>query len=497
MILPLLIAAFILFPGAASGEITDIHEYQPPIRDWTLRHYAGATFYVDDDTCPDPGSGTEADPYCAIQEGIDAGVSGDLVLVAAGTYVENLRIHYKGITLQSEAGPDLTIIEGAFGTILSFEGTATGGALVDGFTLRYGFSAGDGGAIFCNSHADPTIMNCTITNNFASNGGGLRCEINSSPKIIDCIFSENSATVLGGAISCYEDSHAKVTNCIINDNYAPYGGGISCTIYSKAKITHSTISSNNAAIWGGGVTSYFYANIMITDSIIWNNSAPLGPDIYQGNWSYPEVAYSDIQGGWPGEGNIDENPLFLGAADYHLSEGSPCIDTGTDAEVDTDLDGDPRPSLTGFDMGADEYTGDCWDLDGDGYQDARCGDIDCNDADPLVNPGAWEIQDDGFDNDCDGFTDEPGYGDVAPLGGRDGRTIAPDITLATKGILYELLLTRDDTELLDVAPFVICDESSFPVLISPAPDSSLNYLDMAVILQAASGYMNLVPHCPE
>ena len=497
MTLPLLIAAFILFPGAAFGEITHDREYQPPIRDWTLRHYTGATFYVDDDTCPDPGSGTEADPYCAIQDGIDAGVSGDLVLVAAGTYVENLHIDYKGIKLQSEAGPDLTVIDGGLvGTAISFEGSASGGSLIDGFTIQFGFTAGDGGAIFCYGHADPTIMNCTITNNFASNGGGLRCEINSSPKIIDCILSENDAIILGGAISCYKDSHAKVTNCIITDNTAMLGGGITCTMSSKPRITHSTISSNQAFDRGGGVACYMSADAVIMNSILWNNTAPLGPEILP-EYSDPDVAYSDIQEGWPGEGNIDEDPLFLGTADYHLSEGSPCIDAGTNAEIYTDMDGETRPYMTGFDMGADEYIGACWDHDGDGYPDAQCGGDDCDDADLLVNPGALEIQDDGFDNDCDGFTDEPGYGDIAPLGERDGRTIAPDTALMTKGILHKFLLTLDDTELLDVAPFVICDESSFPVLISPAPDSALNSLDIAIILQAASGYVDLVPYCPE
>ncbi len=498
MSLLLLIAAFILFPGAAFGEITYDREYQPPIRDWTLRHYTGATFYVDDDTCPEEGNGTYEDPYCAIQDGIDAaGLSGDLVIVAAGTYVENLHIDYKGIQIQSEAGPELTIIDGGLiGTVIAFEGNASSGSLIDGFTLQYGFTAGEGGAIFCDLHADPTIMNCTITYNFASDGGGLRCQRNSSPKIIDSIFSENTATILGGAISCYKDSHAKVTNCIITDNTAMLGGGITCTMSSRPKITHTTITSNMAFDRGGGLASYMQADAVITNSVLWNNTAPLGSQLFP-EYSDPDVLYSDIQGGWEGEGNIDEDPLFLGTADHHLSEGSPCIDTGTNAEIYTDMDGDTRPLLAGFDMGADEYTGSCWDLDGDGYLDVQCGEIDCNDADPLVNPGALEVQDDGFDNDCDGFTDEPAYGDIAPLGERDERTIAPDTALMTNGILHKFLLTLDDTELLDVAPFVICDESSFPVLISPAPDSALNSMDIAVILQAASGYVNLVPYCPE
>lgn len=42
------------------------------------------------------------------------------------------------------------------------------------------------------------------------------------------------------------------------------------------------------------------------------------------------------------------------------------------------------------------------DVDGDGYQNVLCGGTDCNDRDPLVNPGAAEICGDGIDQNCDG-----------------------------------------------------------------------------------------------
>ena len=48
----------------------------------------------------------------------------------------------------------------------------------------------------------------------------------------------------------------------------------------------------------------------------------------------------------------------------------------------------------------------CWDDDGDGYEDELCGGDDCDDTDSAVNPGAVEVPQNGIDDDCDGQVDE-------------------------------------------------------------------------------------------
>lgn len=49
----------------------------------------------------------------------------------------------------------------------------------------------------------------------------------------------------------------------------------------------------------------------------------------------------------------------------------------------------------------------CTDLDGDGYsiEGGSCGAMDCNDSNADLNPGASEACDDGIDNNCDGMVD--------------------------------------------------------------------------------------------
>jgi hypothetical protein len=68
--------------------------------------------------------------------------------------------------------------------------------------------------------------------------------------------------------------------------------------------------------------------LCITNTIIWNNtSGSINPDD-PGDIVY--AFYSDIQGGWPGIGNINADPMFVDTAngDYRLQSGSPCIDAG-------------------------------------------------------------------------------------------------------------------------------------------------------------------------
>ena len=286
------------------------------------------------------------DNYSTIQQGIDAAVNGDSILVAPGTYVENISFYGKAIIVKGSSGPDVTIIDGnQVGKVVTFNNGEGKNSVLDGFTVTNGDGYQDGGGVYC-IHASPTIKNNIITGNMVPKyGGGIHCSF----------------------------SQPVIENNTISGNTAEYGGGISC-YDSSPTITNNTISGNTANNDGGGIYCGYNSSPIITNTILWGNSATTGAEIYIGTQSNPSaliIIYSDVKGGkdsvhiepgsallW-GPGMIDANPLFIDPAngDFHLTVPSPCKDTGDNSAVTElyDFEGDPRITYGIVDMGADEF----------------------------------------------------------------------------------------------------------------------------------------------
>ena len=201
-----------------------------------------------------------------------------------------------------------------------------------------------GGGISC-WDSSPSLMNVTITGNHALNGGGIYCD-DSSPSLENVIITANSANNFGGGIHCFSNSNPILLNVTITGNSTPgyYSGG-------------------------GGIACLDNSSPSLTNCIMWNDSPE---EIYFYEYYSPNtitIAYSDIQGGEAGivtnnngivnwlEGNIDENPLFVGTGEnpYSLLEDSPCIDTGI-------------PDTTGLNLPPYDIIGNLriWDGDGNG-----------------------------------------------------------------------------------------------------------------------------------
>ena len=65
------------------------------------------------------------DDYLAIQEAIDVASSGDKIIVRDGTYNEKIIIDKNGLSISSENGSDLTMIQGALDFHDAFDSTVS------------------------------------------------------------------------------------------------------------------------------------------------------------------------------------------------------------------------------------------------------------------------------------------------------------------------------------------------------------------------------------
>jgi hypothetical protein len=344
-----------------------------------------AALYVDgNSTNSTPPYGDWSTAASNIQDAVDAGSAGDLVLVTNGIYQTGGRslggtfglptnrvMVTKPITIRSVNGPAVTLIAG-----FQVPGTTNGdnavrcvyltnGAALIGFTLTNGATTSQplsipsmaaGGAVFYDIPSrgfdiNVTVSSCILVNNSAAleGGGAYGCVLNA------CTLIGNSAKYGGGAASC------ELTNCVVSGNAAFDGGGLCNSTFANC-----TIVSNTAAIWGGAAAFSQLSPSMwgAMNSIILFNTP--SNSLSQFFTNYPIIVYPpryDYCCTTPlpalGTGNITNDPVFvsLAGADYHLRPDSPCINSGTSFCVagSSDLDGNPRTVGGTVDIGAYEF----------------------------------------------------------------------------------------------------------------------------------------------
>jgi hypothetical protein len=326
-----------------------------------------------------------------------------MVLVAPGTYHENIDFKGLDITVRSDVdgdratidlSPETTFIDGGgTGSAVRFVSGEGVGCVFQGFTITNGHSL-HGGGIRCESSSPklsdlvitsnvadeygggmysgggaPTVTDCTFSGNSALYGAGMMND-SSSPTVEGCKFLSNSALVHGGGLENFLVSNATVTNCLFVGNSAVQGGGM-MNLAGSLNLTNCTFSLNDASLGAGMNNAYSSAGVLVTNCIFWNDIN--GGEVFNDGTSSCSVAYSCVQGGYPGTGNIARNPRFVNPlADFHLRATSPCIDAGDNSAPllpSLDIDGERRifmgsgmsrsgDLLAGTaDMGVDEYFG--------------------------------------------------------------------------------------------------------------------------------------------
>ncbi|KAA3613732.1 MAG: T9SS C-terminal target domain-containing protein [Calditrichaeota bacterium] len=300
-----------------------------------------------------------------IQAAIDSAAVGDTVLVAPGTYIENIDFHGKQLVLASHFFTTWdtsfiakTIIDGnADSSTVSIESNEPEGTILSGFSIRNGLGTGDwphvrGGGIHIGLSANPLIQYCYIFDNSTTGrsdrGAGIFA--NSQKAIIsNCKIFNNTSTSGPGITIGNGSNGTKIDSCDVYNNTGwdailiGYSNNITINRTkivdnsarafrnhqtNNTKIIHCTISGNGEKGFqhaGGAVAGG--DTLHIINSIIYANADSFEVD----NDSLVIATYSIIENGsgkmWFRDGCLDTDP-HLSVGDYSLANNSPAINAG-------------------------------------------------------------------------------------------------------------------------------------------------------------------------
>ena len=222
-----------------------------------------------------------------IQAGINAAGNGDTVLVAPGTYTENVNFMGKAITVRSSGGAKATIIDGGgAGSVVTFSSGETLKSVLKGFTITNGHALFGGGGIEISS-SSPTIVSNVIKNNSACNGDGIEVSFGSPMilrnKIIGNKQSGCSGGTGGGGIEIGGAAAAQVIGNVIENNDAGNGiggGGISLFAGGTPTIMNNIFKRNTNVTTGGAISMYNFSDAIVVQNLFIQNSSPQGGAVY-------------------------------------------------------------------------------------------------------------------------------------------------------------------------------------------------------------------------
>lgn len=247
------------------------------------------------------------------------------------------------------------------------------------FVENYGLYAG--GALRFEAAGGDVCRSTFRRNVTRYEGGAADIRGASTPAFANCSFEGNFSGYAGGAVLTTEESMTDFMNCMFTENCALYGGGaVLSGLNALTTICNATMMDNESYVAGGAL--YNEGTTEVMNSILWENTK----SEIAGSGS-TRVMHSDVQGGYPGPGNIDVDPRCVDPLgnDLQLTAESPCIDSAQNScvppdRMDLDGDGDvkeptpvdfhgnPRqvavhPAVPGahpcVDMGAVEFQPDC------------------------------------------------------------------------------------------------------------------------------------------
>ncbi len=235
-----------------------------------------------------------------------------------------------------------------------------------------------GGAISCRGGGEVRLNSCGLFDNNAENGGAVIC--GGYFEMRGGTIASNRAASDGGGLRILGSGAADLENVVIARNWAFWGGGAVRKSGGELRLEWCTVVMNG----GGGtiVEQSGTGSTRITNSIVWRNG-PF-PALKAGTGSIC-VRYSDVEGGYDGEGNIDADPLFCtlpcGGSKVSIAAESPCVGSGIDGS-------DIGAGVVGCESGYEPQRS-VWTVPGDHQEIQAAIDGSCDGDTVRVYPGVW------------------------------------------------------------------------------------------------------------
>jgi hypothetical protein len=265
---------------------------------------AQVAIYVDDDTCPATGSGTQGSPYCRIQDAVNAASDDYEIRVAAGVYTGTQTVaiqQFEGVYTYTQVVviTKSLILQGGYSpanwytpdpianpTIINAQQHGRGVSIVgtynvhpqvtvDGFTITGGDYTGLG---------NPSGVTNQVCKDMGADCGGGLYAYESALTLRNSVITGNVAshtTGQGGGIFVWNSSgRNSIENTVVISNTAGgiygLGGGLYAQrVYQPFTISGSTFQDNVADGGGGGVifASNVEASVTISETDFLGNRA--------------------------------------------------------------------------------------------------------------------------------------------------------------------------------------------------------------------------------
>ncbi|MBN1362032.1 MAG: right-handed parallel beta-helix repeat-containing protein [Sedimentisphaerales bacterium] len=326
--------------------------------------------------------------HATIQAAVDAAESGDMILLADGVYTgsgnRGVMFPAKSLWIRGEHGPQDCVIdcestetESASGFFVLRPGSEI---VLEGLTITrasFGIRVYGSRVTFCRCdvidcesgcevHASRLIIEKCRFNNDNAAVGGYACDV----EVLDSEVAHNASEI------SLRSSQVVIDHCLIAGN-----GSTAMTFSDTQPIIRNCTVVGNVNRWDNRMSPTVPVDTandgQVVNSIFWNNR-----DVAESLLPRCAVRFSNIQGGWLGEGNFDSDPGFVsdgywdvGASrsgalwidgDYHLKSQagrweagsqtwvidditSPCIDAG---DPNSPVRDEPEPNGGRINLGA-------------------------------------------------------------------------------------------------------------------------------------------------